>query len=73
MLIKPRNRWETAFVAYQIGNRHLLLDIADEGLKTLYEPVLAAYFSQQAIPAERVQLPFTPVNAASGHDATLHR
>jgi urease accessory protein len=67
LLIRPRSLWEAAFVAYQIGNRHLPLDIAEGGLKTLYEPVLAAYFSQQQIAAEGVQLPFTPVHATSGH------
>jgi urease accessory protein len=67
LCIRPQNLRETAFVAYQIGNRHLPLDIAEDGLKTLYEPVLAAYFSQQKIAAERLQLPFTPVQATSGH------
>lgn len=65
--IRPQNLWEAAFVAYQIGNRHLPLDIAEDGLKTLYEPVLAAYLSQQKIAAERLQRPFTPVQGASGH------
>lgn len=67
LLVKPRNLREAAFVAYQIGNRHLPLDIAEDGLKTLYEPVVEAYFSQQKIVAERVQLPFTPLSATSGH------
>jgi urease accessory protein len=67
LLIRPRDLREAAFVAYQIGNRHLPLDIAEDGLKTLYQPVVEAYFSQQKIAAERVQLPFTPVSAASGH------
>jgi urease accessory protein len=67
LLIRPRNSQETAFVAYQIGNRHLPLEIADQGLKTLYEPVLETYLSQQGIPVERAQLPFTPVSAISGH------
>ncbi len=67
LLIRPRNLREAAFVAYQIGNRHLPLDIAADGLKTLYEPVVEAYFSQQQIAVERVQLPFTPVSATSGH------
>jgi len=62
-----------AFVAYQIGNRHLPLEIVEDGLQTLYEPVLATYFSQQAIPIERTQWPFTPVSATSGHiEAALH-
>lgn len=54
-------------MAYQIGNRHFPLDIAEDGLKTLYEPILAACLSQQKIAAERLQLPLTPVQAASGH------
>jgi urease accessory protein len=66
ILITPQNLQEAAFVAYQIGNRHLPLEITGEGLKTLYERVLAAYFDQQAIATERRQLPFTPVTAA-GH------
>src|SRR5215510_12422641 len=73
LLIRPRSLWEAAFVAYQIGNRHLPLEIVEEGLQTLYEPVLAAYVSQQAIPAEQAQRPFTPVSATSGHtEAALH-
>jgi urease accessory protein len=67
LLIQPRNPHETAFVAYQIGNRHLPLEIGEGGLKTLYEPVLETYLRQHAIPVERTQQPFTPVSAASGH------
>jgi urease accessory protein len=67
LLIRPRDLQEAAFVAYQIGNRHLPLDIAEDGLKTLYQPVMEAYFSRQKIAAARVQLPFTPVSATSGH------
>jgi urease accessory protein len=67
LLIRPRSLRESAFVAYQIGNRHLPLEIADEGLKTLYEPVLETYLRQHGIPLERAQLPFTPVTATSGH------
>jgi urease accessory protein len=67
LLIRPRNPYETAFVAYQIGNRHLPLEIGDQGLKTLYEPMLETYLRQHAIPVERSQRPFTPVSAASGH------
>ncbi len=67
LLIRPRSVPETAFVAYQIGNRHLPLEIGDQDLKTLYEPVLEAYLRQQGTPVERVQLPFTPVSASSEH------
>jgi urease accessory protein len=67
LLIRPRSLQETAFVAYQVGNRHLPLEIGEQGLKTLYEPVLETYLSQQGIPVERTQLPFTPVSATSGH------
>ena len=67
LLIRPRSLQETAFVAYQIGNRHLPLEIADQSLKTLYEPVLETYLTQQGVSVERAQLPFTPVSATSGH------
>jgi urease accessory protein len=67
LLIRPRSVRETAFVAYQIGNRHLPLEIDVQGLKTLYEPVLQTYLEQHGVPVERVQRPFTPVSAASGH------
>ena len=67
LLIRPQNLWEAAFAAYQIGNRHLPLDIAEDGLKTLYQPIMEAYFRQQKIVAERVQSPFTPVSATSAH------
>jgi urease accessory protein len=67
LLVRPRTPQETAFVAYQIGNRHLPLEIGEQGLKTLYEPVLKIYLEQQGIPIERTQLPFTPVSATSGH------
>ena len=46
LLIHPRSRQETAFVAYQIGTRHLLLEIGEQGLKTLYEPALETYLEQ---------------------------
>jgi urease accessory protein len=67
LLIRPRNPHETAFVAYQIGNRHLPLEIGERGLKTLYEPVLETYLRRHAIPVERTQRPFTPVSAVPGH------
>jgi urease accessory protein len=67
LLIRPRSVQETAFVAYQIGNRHLPLEIGEQCLKTLYEPVLESYLIQQSIPVVRAYLPFTPVSATSGH------
>jgi urease accessory protein len=67
LLIRPRSLQETVFVAYQLGNRHVPLEIGDQGLKTLYEPVLEAYLVQQGVPVERTQLPFTPLSAISGH------
>jgi len=70
MLIQPRSRQETAFVDYQIGNRHLPLEIGEQGLKTLYEPFLETYLEQQGLPVERTYLPFTPVSATSGHPHT---
>jgi urease accessory protein len=70
LLIRPRNQQETAFVAYQIGNRHLPLEIGEQGLKTLYQPVLETYLGQQGIAVERTQLPFTPVSATSGQRHT---
>jgi urease accessory protein len=65
--IRPRSPQETAAVAYQIGNRHLPLEIDEQGLKTPYEPVLETYLRQRDIPVERTQLPFTPLNAALEH------
>ena len=65
--ILPRNQQETAFVAYQIGNRHLPLEIGEQGLKTLYEPVLETFLGQQGILVERTHLPFIPVSATVGH------
>ncbi|MGH8060240.1 MAG: urease accessory protein UreE, partial [Candidatus Entotheonellia bacterium] len=67
LLIRPRSPQETAFVAYQIGNRHLPLAISEHTLQTPHEPVVAAYLSQQGIPVERVRLPFTPVSATWVH------
>ncbi len=67
LLVRPRSLQEIAFVAYQIGNRHLPLEIGERWLKTLYEPVLETYLGQQGIAVERSQLPFMPVNATSGH------
>jgi urease accessory protein len=67
LLIRPRDPREAVFVAYQIGNRHLPLEIGERGLKTLYEPVLETYLRQHAIPVERTRRPFTPVSTASGH------
>lgn len=67
LYIRPRDPQEAAFVAYQIGNRHLPLDIDAQGLKTLYEALLETYLRQHAIPAERAFLPFSPVTSMSGH------
>jgi urease accessory protein len=66
LLIRPRNLQETVFIAYQVGNRHLALEITENGLKTLYEPTLASYLRQQGIPVEQAQLAFTPIGAMSG-------
>jgi urease accessory protein len=66
LLVQPRSLHETAFVAYQIGTRHLPLEIGQSGLKTLYEPALETYLRQQHIAVERAHLPFTPVSATSG-------
>jgi urease accessory protein len=65
--IIPRSQQETAFVAYQIGSRHLPLEIGEQGLKTLYDLVLETFLGRQGIVVERTQLPFTPVSATSGH------
>ena len=65
--ILPRDQQETAFVAYQIGNRHLPLEIGAQGLKTLYEPVLETFLREHGIAVQRTQLSFTPVSATSGH------
>jgi urease accessory protein len=67
LLVRTRGLQEIAFVAYQIGNRHLPLEIGEHWLKTLYEPVLETYLGQQGIEVERAHLPFTPVSAASSH------
>jgi urease accessory protein len=67
LLIWPRNLQETAFVAYQVGSRHLALEVSEGGLKTLYEPTLASYLCRQGIAVEQAQLPFTPTGAVSGH------
>ena len=67
LVIQPRGPQEAAFVAYQIGNRHLPLEIDVQGLKTPYEPVLESYLKQQAIPVERVWCPFVPISAMLGH------
>ena len=67
LLIQPRSPQETAFIAYQIGNRHLPMEIEAQGLKTLYEPILEVYLKQQGIPVERVQAPFSPIGLASRH------
>jgi urease accessory protein len=67
LLIQPRDPLEAAFVAYQIGNRHLPLEIGTHGLKTLYEAVLETYLRQHAVAVERTFLPFSPVTAMSGH------
>jgi urease accessory protein len=70
LLIRPRNLQETAFAAYQIGNRHLPLEIGEQGLKTVYEPILETYLEQQGLPVERTQLPLTPVSTTSRHPHT---
>jgi urease accessory protein len=67
LLIRPRTVRETAFVAYHIGNRHLALEITEDGLKTLHEPVFESYLRRQGIPVEQAQRPFNPVSAMSGH------
>jgi urease accessory protein len=70
LLIRPGSRQEMAFVAYQIRNRHLQLEIGEQGLKALYEPVLETYLGKQGIPVERTPRPFTPASATSGHQHT---
>jgi urease accessory protein UreE len=70
LLIHLWSRQETAFVAYQIGDRNLPLEIGEPGLKTLYEPILETYLAQQGLPVERMRLPFTLVSVTSRYRHT---
>src|SRR5215211_5146358 len=51
LLIRPRTLQETAFVAYQVGNRHLDLEITDDGLKHSTSPRWRPIYANRGFPS----------------------
>jgi urease accessory protein UreE len=72
LLIRPRNLREAAFVAYQIGNRHLPLDIAVDGLKTPHQPVAEATSASRRLRLNACSAIY-PVSATAGHTYSMAR
>ena len=65
--IVPEATSDWAYLAYQIGNRHLALMIADDGLYCLAEPAARLLLEQLGVPYSSVSSPFTPALKLSGH------
>ena len=66
-VLRPISPPEWAWLAYQIGNRHLPLMIADFELICPNEPSAEHLFQQLGINFEVSERPFTPAIPQSGH------
>ncbi len=67
-LIAPRDAAEWALFAYHIGNRHLPLMIASDGLVCPDVPGVELLLKQYGIACVRASRPFTPAAAPIGHE-----
>ncbi len=65
--IPPESQHDWAYLAYQIGNRHLALMIQPDGLFCLAEPASRLLLEQLQVPFSEVSAPFTPALKFSGH------
>lgn len=68
--ITPASAQEAAYLAYQIGNRHLALMIRESGLFCLAEPAARLLFEQLHVSFHETSTPFTPAIKFSGHTHT---
>jgi len=65
--IVPETPVQGAYLAYQIGNRHLTLMIRDDALHCLAEPAARLLLEQLSVSYTEVSAPFTPALKLSGH------
>jgi urease accessory protein len=66
-VIEPVTLQQWALFAYQIGNRHLPLMVAERGIVCPDVPGVEPLLVRERIPHRRATLPFTPATAAAGH------
>ena len=66
-VIEPLTLQEWALFAYQIGNRHLPLMIAERGIVCPDVPGVEPLLMRERIPHRRASLAFTPATAGAGH------
>jgi urease accessory protein len=66
-VLEPRDAQESALFAYHIGNRHLPLMVADDGLVCPDVPGVELLLQQYGIAFVRAIRPFTPAAAPTGH------
>src|SRR5258708_2364185 len=66
-VIEPLTLQEWALFAYQIGNRHLPLMIAERGIVCPDVPGVEPMLVRERIPHRREALAFTPATLAAGH------
>ena len=66
-VIEPLTLQEWALFAYQIGNRHLPLMVAERGIVCPNVPGVEQLLVRERIPHRRATLPFTPATAVAGH------
>jgi urease accessory protein len=67
LILTPQSPWDWAWLAYQIGNRHLPLMIADFELICVTDPAAEHLFQQLGVTYEVGERPFTPAIPQSGH------
>ena len=67
LVLRPLSPPEWAWLAYQIGNRHLPLMITDFELVCPHDPSAEHLFQQLGINYEVSERPFTPAIPQSGH------
>jgi urease accessory protein UreE len=66
-VIEPITVLDWALFAYQIGNRHLPLMVAERGIVCPDVPGVESLLVRERIPHRRAALAFTPATTAAGH------
>lgn len=67
LVVRPRSTAEWGVFAYQIGNGHQPMMIADDAIICADLPGMEQTLARHGIPFERDSRPFTPVGGAADH------
>ncbi|MBE9077499.1 urease accessory protein UreE [Romeria aff. gracilis LEGE 07310] len=67
LTVTASSPFELLRAAYHLGNRHIALELAQDYLRLLPDPVLEAMLEQLGLTVVRQQVPFEPEAGAYGH------